>query len=285
MEYDVVIVGAGLSGLAALQVIQQHSLKVAIIDDKHELGGNYLKRRWLIDHRHSFNRLLDQVIEPSTDVFLNHQAIGLYADNSLGVTDQQTMTCFRAKVVLQSTGARELPEQFEGWQLPGVITLDAYLKLRYIEGIIFPKRIGIVGAHPSLPKVAQNLREEGHEVVLASTNQSVTAFGKDQVKKLSVDGAKHDVDVVISSKGYVPVNELAHLYGYPLKYKKDSGGWAALPVDKTRQTSFFVAGRASGTQTEEESVQSGIQVAHNILTYLEKEGEEHGSESSNRMSL
>lgn len=51
MKYDVCIVGAGLSGLAALHTLSNESLRVAIVDDRSEIGGNFLKENGYLMNR------------------------------------------------------------------------------------------------------------------------------------------------------------------------------------------------------------------------------------------
>lgn len=108
VKYDVCIVGAGLSGLAALHTLSNESLRVAIVDDRSEIGGNFLKRKWLLDEPERFNWLVEKEISDSVDVYLNHEAIGVYADESLGITDQLSLKQIQAEVYLQCTGLREL---------------------------------------------------------------------------------------------------------------------------------------------------------------------------------
>lgn len=45
------IVGAGLSGLAALHTLSNESLRVAIVDDRSEIGGNFLKENGYLMNR------------------------------------------------------------------------------------------------------------------------------------------------------------------------------------------------------------------------------------------
>ena len=267
MKYDVCIIGAGLSGLAALHTLDEASLKIALVDDRRQLGGNFTKRKWLQDDPGIYDWLIDKKMSEAVDVFLNHEAVGVYADESLGITDQKQIKQIQADVFLQCTGSRELPSLFPGWQLPGVITLDAYLQLRHIEQVDLPKRIGLVGENPVLEKVAGQLRSEGFEVVQAQTDSSVRAEGDKQVQYLVVDGESHKVDIVITSKGYVPVNEIAHLYKTPADYMLKPQH--QLP---SLSPTFYQAGQSTGVSSPEQAVQSGQHVAKEILRWFQKEG-------------
>nr|WP_246569252.1 FAD-dependent oxidoreductase [Allobacillus halotolerans] len=267
VKYDVCIVGAGLSGLAALHTLSNESLRVAIVDDRSEIGGNFLKRKWLLDEPERFNWLVEKEISDSVDVYLNHEAIGVYADESLGITDQLSLKQIQAEVYLQCTGLRELPYLFDGWQLPGVITLDAFLQLRLIEQVNFPHHIGIVGQNPLLEIAADKLASEGFNLIRTTTEQSVQTVGNKQVEYLMLDGEPYPVDIVITSKGYIPVNELAHLYKKP-----DAFDYRPQNHPMTLSERIYRAGQSAAVTTPELSIQSGQRVAKEIISNLQKEG-------------
>ncbi|WP_349829551.1 2Fe-2S iron-sulfur cluster-binding protein [Brevibacterium litoralis] len=170
---EVLVVGAGPTGLAAARDLTRAGVRVVLVDDGPELGGSLLSTpgasvdgmpaaEWITAVRAELDAA------PDTTVFTRTNAFGLYdsgyvtalesrldhldgptRDGLPGVS-RQRLWHFRARHVVLATGAHERPLVFTDNDRPGIVLASA------------------LGAYLARYGVAV-----GREVVLATTNDSV----------------------------------------------------------------------------------------------------------------
>ena len=103
---DLLVVGAGPSGLASALAAAEHGLDVLIVDEQPHPGGSLAWQH--AGHSASQQRmreLLDE-IEAAENIRLRcgTQAAGWYGDHWVGLVDDRKLTKLRAKAMLVATG-------------------------------------------------------------------------------------------------------------------------------------------------------------------------------------
>ncbi|SEB16127.1 sarcosine oxidase subunit alpha family protein [Paraburkholderia sartisoli] len=140
---DVLVIGAGPTGLAAAHAAARSGARVTLVDDQPEPGGSLLSCRAEIDGKpalqwvHQIEDALRQM--PDVKILCRSTAFGYQDHNLVTVTQRLTehlpvsqrkgtrelMWKIRAKRVILATGAHERPIVFGNNDLPGVMLASA----------------------------------------------------------------------------------------------------------------------------------------------------------------
>lgn len=182
LHCDVLIVGAGPSGLAAARAAAVDGLKVVLVDENAEVGGTLLSEPqakingasawdWLADE-------LDALKDLDVRIMTRTTAIGYYHQNMIGLcekltdhmqqlpadTPRERLWRVRAERVVLAQGALEKPLVFHGNDRPGVMlagSAQTYLN-RY--GVLVGKRPVVLTSHDSAWFAAFDLADAGAQV-------------------------------------------------------------------------------------------------------------------------
>jgi NADPH-dependent 2,4-dienoyl-CoA reductase/sulfur reductase-like enzyme len=168
---DVVVVGAGLAGLAAADALGGRGLGVLVLDDNRRPGGQYLRggrgagRSWLDRVAHRGLKLAERIPGSGVEVASRAEVLGIEPGFRLLVADENgeitTICCDR---LLLATGARERFVPFKGWTLPGVISTGAVQILIKQSGVLPAGETVVAGAGPFLSAVARDIQKSGGRV-------------------------------------------------------------------------------------------------------------------------
>ena len=174
-RYDLIVVGAGPSGLSAGIEAAKKGLKVVIFDENAKPGGQLFKQIHKFfgskEHRakvRGFNigkQLLAEADEAGVEVVLNATVMGLYLDKEVTVKIGEKIRHYKADSVIVATGASENMVTFPGWTLPGVIGAGAAQTMMNINGVKPGERILILGSGNVGLVVGYQLLQCGCEVV------------------------------------------------------------------------------------------------------------------------
>lgn len=170
-QYDAVVVGAGPAGLAAATSAAACGLRVAIIDDNPELGGQIWRGEMADDKKRSSAPL---VVFRQTRVFDRSEPGVLLAE------DQDRLWRFGYRKLILATGARERFLPFPGWTLPNVMGAGGLQALVKSGLPIAGKRVVVAGSGPLLLAVAAYLRKRGAEIPVLceqASRPSLARFG------------------------------------------------------------------------------------------------------------
>ncbi len=134
---DVVIIGAGASGLSAACVAAEAGLEVILVDENKYAGGSLT-----YDHAGSnvssdhLAHLLKKVNSlPNIKLMTNAYAAGYYPDHLIPIVRPTGITKVRAKAVIVATGTFEQPPVFRNNDLPGVMLGSAAQRLIHRYGV------------------------------------------------------------------------------------------------------------------------------------------------------
>lgn len=153
---DLLVVGSGPAGMCAAIEACSHGLRVLVVDDQSSPGGQIWRSIELSKRR---DHILGSAYVEGRDVATAFRACG--ATYEPGAQLWQIEPGFRAyisragrtdivhaRTVVLATGAQERPVPFEGWTLPGVMTVGAAQILLKNAGQIPAGPLWIAGSGP-----------------------------------------------------------------------------------------------------------------------------------------
>jgi sarcosine oxidase subunit alpha len=179
---DVLVVGAGPSGLAAAHAAGVSGARVILVDDQPELGGSLLSCRAQIDGRPALQWV--QRIEgelrkmPEVKILCRSTAFGYQDHNLVTVTQRLTdhlpvsmrkgtrelMWKVRAKRVILATGAQERPIVFGNNDLPGVMLASAVSSYLHRYAVVPGHNAVVFTTNDSGYQCALDLKAAGAQV-------------------------------------------------------------------------------------------------------------------------
>jgi NADPH-dependent 2,4-dienoyl-CoA reductase/sulfur reductase-like enzyme len=185
-SYHVIIVGSGLAGLAAADILSRYGLQILVIDDNAHLGGQLLRKlpqaaaaenRFEPDRlKRQGARLAARIKKGNIQVLNGTQVLGIYPEHILLVEDNGGhVSEYRADALILATGARERQLPFKGWTLPGVMSTGAAQILMKSSGILPGRKTLIGGCGPLMLVLAAEILANRGEI-LAVLDQSSTAM-------------------------------------------------------------------------------------------------------------
>lgn len=155
-RYDLIIVGAGPSGLSAAIEAAKRGLRVVVFDENERPGGQLFKQIHKFfgskEHRakvRGFNigkQLLEEADNAGVKVELNATVIGLYQDKEVVVKQGEQISHYKGDAVVIATGAAENMVTFPGWTLPGVIGAGAAQTMMNLHGVRPGKKVLMLGS-------------------------------------------------------------------------------------------------------------------------------------------
>ncbi|MBQ4243195.1 MAG: FAD-dependent oxidoreductase [Lachnospiraceae bacterium] len=173
-RYDLIIVGAGPSGLSAAIEAARRGLNVVVFDENEKPGGQLFKQIHKFfgskEHRAKVRgfvigqQLLDEAAKAGVSVVLSATVIGLYQDKEVVVRIGEEIQHYKADAVVIATGAAENMVTFPGWTLPGVIGAGAAQTMMNLHGVKPGKRVLMLGSGNVGLVVSFQLLQSGCEV-------------------------------------------------------------------------------------------------------------------------
>lgn len=187
-RYDLIIVGAGPSGLSAAIEAAKRGLEVVVFDENEKPGGQLFKQIHKFfgskEHRAKTRgfvigkELLEEADKAGVKVELNAAVIGLYQDKEVVVKIGDGIKHFKGDSIIIATGAAENMVTFPGWTLPGVIGAGAAQTMINLHGVLPGKRVLMLGTGNVGLVVSFQLMQCGCEVAaLADAAPRVGGYG------------------------------------------------------------------------------------------------------------
>jgi sarcosine oxidase subunit alpha len=164
---DLLIIGAGPTGLSAAYVAAKAGLEVTIVDENRHIGGS-------LSYDHGGHQVSAEYAEdlrkkveslPNITLRTGAYAAGYYPDHLIPIVEASGITKLRSKAVIVASGAFEQPPVFRYNDLPGVMLGSAAQRLIHRYSVK-PFSNGIVfTANDYGYRVALDLLEAGTKVI------------------------------------------------------------------------------------------------------------------------
>ena len=173
-RYELIIVGAGPSGLSAAIEAAKRGVSVIVFDENAKPGGQLFKQihKFFGSKEHHAKirgfrigeELLAEAAETGVEVVLNATVIGIFGDKEVAVRTGDKVTHYKADTIIVATGAAENMVTFKGWTLPGVIGAGAAQTMMNLHNIKPGSRILMLGSGNVGLVVSYQLLQAGCEV-------------------------------------------------------------------------------------------------------------------------
>ena len=187
---ECMVIGGGPAGLAAARTAASHGVRVTLVDENVELGGQYYRQMpssWrapgparLGRESAEGRRLIDEVRALGVELRLDTVAWGIFDGHTVALATRNEAERVYAQTLVLAPGAYDRPVPFPGWTLPGVVTAGGAQNLMKAYRVLPGRRVLIAGSGPLLLVVAHYLIGGGAQVVAlceASPMQQLWRYG------------------------------------------------------------------------------------------------------------
>ena len=174
VKTDLLVVGAGPAGLAAAAAAAELGIKVLLVDEGHEIGGQLVKQthKFFGSGEHyagvrgiDIPRLLLPEENQNITVHTNTTVLGCYEDGVVtALTGEDHYFKIKPRRLVAATGATEKFLSFPGNDLPGVYGAGAVQTLMNQYGVVPGNRVLMVGAGNIGVIVSYQLLQAGVEM-------------------------------------------------------------------------------------------------------------------------
>lgn len=313
---DLLVVGAGPTGLSAAYVAAKAGLEVTLIDENRHAGGSLGYNRAGDEAAFAqLDDLLSKVAsQPNITVRTDAYAAGYYPDHLIPIVEASGITKVRAKTVIVASGAFEQPPVFRYNDLPGVMLGSAAQRMIYRYGVRPFSNGIVVTANDYGYRVAIDLLEAGAKVV-AVVDLRTGANGGKEAAELTHRGIKiyagHCVYEALGTSDKSAVrgavicayDDKANVALTDNKFTLEcdgiamSAGWAPAAallyqagsamqfdygveqfVPSRLPDGMFAAGKVNGIFDLEQRMRDGVRAANDALNYLGKEAPRNNAE-------
>lgn len=290
---DVLVIGAGPSGLSAALAAAEQGAEVVVVDENARAGGS---AGYQLGNDASRRRLLDSLLtrvaaEPRIRVLTATYAAGYYKDHWIPLVSAERMLKMRAGSVVLASGAFEQPAVFHCNDLPGVMLASAAQRLMYRYGVKPMNKAVVLAANAdgyraaldlqangisvaavvdlragsgSADPLARVLQQSGVEVLVGHAVVEGIADAKGlcagaRIAALQADGTpaaqRRDIacDGILMSTGWAPAANLLYQAGTRMRYDKSVEQF----VPDVLPEGVFACGRVNGVHELSRRVADG----------------------------
>ena len=227
---DVLVIGAGISGIMAAKTAAKSGLKTLLVDEKPNLGGseiyqnseyfkinNQTSGSWLDKEINEIKKIENLEIKTRTSVAAFHGYNFLLARENL--TDhlpieqrknrtRHKLLKIRAKKVISATGSIERPLVFNNNDRPGIMLSSAIKKYTDLFGVACGERIVLLTNNDSAYETAISLIKKGIKVEAIIDNREQLD------SKLVYEVEKSNVKIfkgfsIVDTSGYKRINKVS----------------------------------------------------------------------------
>ena len=256
---DVLIIGAGISGIMAAKTAAENNYKTLLLDEKPHLGGttiyqssefnkinNQYSSKWLENEISKLKNIKNLEIKTRTSVAAYHGYNFLLARENL--TDhlplnkkkdkiRQRLLKIRAKKVIAATGSIERPLIFNNNDRPGIILSSAIKKYSDYYGVVCGKENILFTNNDSAYETAISLFNKGIKInAIIDIREKVNSEITNHAEKIGIK--IYNSYTIVDTSGYRRIKEVSimklskdgqSVTGSKIKIKCNclgiSGGW------------------------------------------------------------
>ncbi len=227
---DVLIIGAGISGIIAAKTAAKNGYKTLLVDEKPHLGGstihqnsehfkinNQISSSWLEKEINEIKKMKNLEIKIRTSVTAYHGYNFLLARENL--TDhlpleqrkdktRHRLLKIRAKKVITATGSLERPLIFNNNDRPGILLSSAIEKYANFYGVACGEKNVLLTNNDSAYETAISLYQKGIKIEAVVDNR------EEIDSKLIKETEKNNIKVykgytVVNTSGYKRINKVS----------------------------------------------------------------------------
>ncbi len=186
LELPLVIIGGGPGGLSAAISAANAGVKVLVIDENLQPGGQIYRQlpetfqaldpgRLGADYADG-RSLLKKVQDLSDTITIWNDALvwSVFESNQLAIARNNELVLLDAKAIVVATGAYERPVPVPGWTLPGVMTAGGAQMLLKSQRVRPGRRVLLAGSGPLQLVVANQMLDAGMDVVAVAESNTTT---------------------------------------------------------------------------------------------------------------
>mgnify|MGYP003322171568 FL=1 len=227
---DVLIVGAGISGIMAAKTAAKNGLKTLLVDEKPNLGGSTVyqnSEHFKINNQNSGSWLEKEINEikkiDNLDIRIRTSVAAFHGYNFLlareNLTDhlpieqrknktRQKLLKIRAKKVITATGSLERPLIFDNNDRPGILLSSAIKRYADLFGVACGEKNIFLTNNDSAYETAISLIQKGIKVEAIVDNR------EEIESKLLYEIEKNNVKVfkgftIVNTNGYKKINKVS----------------------------------------------------------------------------
>jgi sarcosine oxidase subunit alpha len=183
---DVLVIGAGPTGLAAADEAARLGARVVLVDESARVGGSARGRLAVSsEEQQALRQLIDRTEQSAAiEVLTSTCAAGYYADHWVALDEGVRLTKMRARAVVFATGVIEQPAVFRNNDLPGVLAATGALRLLSRHRVAPGRRVVVVAAN--LEAYMTCLELHAHGVAVAAIVDLRAENGRDAAERAAV---------------------------------------------------------------------------------------------------
>ncbi len=227
---DVLIVGAGISGIMAAKTAAKNGLKTLLVDEKPNLGGSTVyqnSEHFKINNQNSGSWLEKEINEikkiDNLDIRIRTSVAAFHGYNFLlareNLTDhlpiekrknktRQKLLKIRAKKVITATGSLERPLIFDNNDRPGILLSSAIKRYADLFGVACGEKNIFLTNNDSAYETAISLIQKGIKVEAIVDNR------EEIESKLLYEVEKNNIKVfkgftIVNTNGYKKINKVS----------------------------------------------------------------------------
>ena len=286
LTVDVLVVGAGLSGLSAALAAMHKGLKVLVIDEKEAPGGvlSYVatpsEANPSITSRDLVDRLYAEALGAGVKFWFDSVYLGRLGKRTHLVAKRGGLYVVKAKAVIYAMGGIEIRPIFTNNDIPEVVSSEYALRL-ITKYNYRPKRVAVIGWDSWALRVAGLVAQTGSNVTIIAkapldkgfyyryaAEQGVElVMDRIETVKRESDGVRIDfttyeslkeVDLIISTVGYSP--DIAPLIaaGTPVRFSVSKLQYIPQYTGRMKAAEgIYVVGASAAMYSERAALLSG----------------------------
>ncbi|MEZ2128276.1 MULTISPECIES: sarcosine oxidase subunit alpha family protein [unclassified Sinorhizobium] len=298
---DLLVIGAGPTGLAAAVTAGRAGARVILADEGFELGGNLLAETGIIDGKPATSLLTELLAElenlPNVRLMPRTTVFGWYDDNVFGAVERvqkhvatpdpgrpvERLWRIIARQAVLATGAEERPLVFGGNDIPGVIMAGAVRSYLNRQAVAPGSRSVVFTTNAVGYRAAVDLEAAGVEVAaivdsredadegwagraeVLKGSRVLDAHGGKRLSHVTIETIsgvrKIEADALAMSGGWSPIIHLACHRGGKPQWSDEKSAFLAPPI----QEGLAVAGSAAGLATVAACLGDGAEKAVTAL--------------------